>query len=237
MLLLHLSCKCACVSVCLCVCVCVYVCVSAFMQLTLRNLCSHPLKSPCVVYAVYAFVAPHPPRCFLFCTLHGCQRTDLVQSRTANYWDLYGTTKVVVQISHKNKHQKVLVCVCVVCLCFLCVCVYVCVCVRVCVGGVSLNTANPGMGVCALASPRQCIWTSIKWGTCVYIYIYIYICVYMYIYGVYTVYIRHVNDQIYGHIRCIYTVSANPTHVGVTQLTWVFTPLALTQSKIAASCT
>jgi len=33
---------------------------------------------------------------------------------------------------------------------------------------------------------------------------------------IYTVYIRYfwqVNHQIYGHIRCVYTVMANPTHV------------------------
>ena len=36
---------------------------------------------------------------------------------------------------------------------------------------------------------------------------------------VYTVYIRHFwqgNHHIYGHIRCVYTVLANPTHgVGI----------------------
>ena len=32
------------------------------------------------------------------------------------------------------------------------------------------------------------------------------------IYGVYTVF-RQENHQIYGHIRCTYTVLANPTHV------------------------
>jgi hypothetical protein len=33
-----------------------------------------------------------------------------------------------------------------------------------------------------------------------------------YIYSVYTVFLQE-NHQIYGHIRCIYTVLANPTHI------------------------
>jgi len=38
---------------------------------------------------------------------------------------------------------------------------------------------------------------------------------------IYTVYIRYFwqgNHQIYGHIRCIYTVLANPTYVCLNQL-------------------
>ena len=47
-----------------------------------------------------------------------------------------------------------------------------------------------------------------------YMYVYdVCICMYVYVYIIYTVYIRcfwQENHQIYGHIRCIYTVLANP---------------------------
>jgi hypothetical protein len=46
----------------------------------------------------------------------------------------------------------------------------------------------------------------------VYIYISVYIYIYIYI-SVYIRYFRQANHYIYGHIRCIYTVLANPTNV------------------------
>ena len=54
---------------------------------------------------------------------------------------------------------------------------------------------------------------------CTCVCVYVRACMHMYRVGqnhIYTVYIRYFgqgNHQIYGHIRCIYTVLANPTYV------------------------
>jgi len=84
-------------------------------------------------------------------------------------------------------HACMFVCVCV---CMrACACVCVCVCVFMC--GVWGH-------VCVLA--RGCVGTYIKSRVGQN---------HIYIYGVYTVFLAG-NHHIYGHIRCIYTVLANP---------------------------
>jgi hypothetical protein len=136
------------------------------------------------------------------------------------------STRPGISINHLHaqeceKHRVcATVCVCV----YVCVCTYVCVCactyVRVQVCVTHIVCVCVCVCVCATVCVCVCACTCVRVRMCVCVRVRVRMCRVgqNHIYIIYTVYIRYCwqgNHQIYGQIRCIYTVLANPTYVRI----------------------